>query len=191
MRFLKTTILGGLVFLVPLTVLVAVVAKAHGLLRKLAVPVIDQVPAMAGRPVLADLLALLLILAACFVAGLVSRGPLLKRLAARLDSSLLQAVPGYVFLKGLTGDLAGTGQDALTPVLARFDDHALVAFQVETLPDGRHVLFVPGAPEPWSGSLLVVEADRVERIDQSLPAVIGALKRVGRGYGALLQPVAP
>jgi uncharacterized membrane protein len=52
---------------------------------------------------------------------------------------------------------------------------------METLPDGRHVVFVPGVPRALVGTLHIVAADRVEVMALSVAAALDALGRLGVG----------
>ena len=72
-------------------------------------------------------------------------------------------------------------------MLATFDDHQLLAMEVERLADGRVVLFLPGAPDPWSGSVVLVEPERVQPLDADIAALNRSLKRLGRGSAAVLR----
>jgi uncharacterized membrane protein len=81
----------------------------------------------------------------------------------------------------------GAGERQLAPVLARFDDAWQVAFRVEKLADGRSVLFIPGAPEPWSGSLVIMEEERVQPLQQTMAAVVRNLRALGQGSDKLLS----
>ena len=76
----------------------------------------------------------------------------------RLESGVLASIPGYSLLRSITGELASTDDPRrLRLVLAQFDDVAQVALEVERLGDGRVVLFIPGAPDPWTGDVFVPE----------------------------------
>ncbi len=88
----------------------------------------------------------------------------------------------------MTESLAGqSGSETLKRVLAKFDDASQVAFEIERNPDGRVVVYVPGAPDPWSGAVFVMTADRVEPLEASLPAAVKNIRTLGRGTTQLLN----
>ena len=189
MKFLKTTLTGGIVFLLPVSVLLLILGKMHEVMVKLAAPLARWLPVdtVAGIAK-ADLLAIIAVVVLCFVAGLLSRSRLASRLVESLESRVLHSIPGYAFIKGLTGGLAGgNDEDNLSPVLARFDDAWQVAFRVEDLSDGRVVLFVPGAPDPWSGSIVIMSEGRVQSLDHTMAAVVRNLRALGRRSSELLS----
>jgi uncharacterized membrane protein len=82
--FLKTTLVGGLVFLVPVLVFIVLVVKVVELLRKLAQPLAAHLPVQTAFGVIAaDVVVIVLLVLACFLAGLLARVSFANRSAAR------------------------------------------------------------------------------------------------------------
>jgi uncharacterized membrane protein len=189
MNFIKTTLIGGILFLIPISICVLIIGKAYKVMVRLAAPLADWLPIdTVGGIAKANLLAVIAIVAVCFAAGLLSRSRLASRLIESLESGVLHSIPGYTFIKGLTGGLAGDDEEThLAPVLARFDDAWQIAFQVEHLSDGRIVLFIPGAPDPWSGSLMIMSDDRVQPLDRTMAAAVRNIRALGQGSSELLS----
>ena len=186
---LKTTLIGGAVFLLPLIVVVVVLGQAMALVSKLAVPLAAQFPQHTiGGVAVATLVALALVLVICYGAGLLARAAFARALSERFEDRLHALYPRYTVIKAMTQSL-GTqaGDKSLKTVLATFDDHQLLAMEVERLTDGRVVLFLPGAPDPWSGSVVLVEPQRVQPISEDITALNISLKRLGRGSAAVLN----
>jgi uncharacterized membrane protein len=187
--FVKTTLLGGLVFLVPLFVLVVVVAKAVGILQRLAKPFARLLPidSIAGV-VAADVIAILLLILACFGAGFLARVSLAKTFVKKAEAGLLWRIPGYGFLKGLTASLdKSAAESSMRPVLVHFDDCAQLAFEVDQLADGRRVVYIPSAPDPRAGTVLVMDKGRVEPLPMTFVAAISSFRALGRGVGPALS----
>jgi len=183
MKFLKVTIIGGIVFLVPITVLLMIFSKIVNFLAKLATPLAAWLPVdRVGGVALADLVAIFGIIVLCFLAGLVARSRAVTRSIRSLETRFLYAIPGYSFVKSMAGSVVGAEDSkTLTPVIASFDDASQVAFKVESLADGRVVVFIPGAPNPWDGSLFIMTADRVEPLERSLAAAVKHIRGLGAG----------
>lgn len=183
MRFIKTTLIGGAVFLIPLIVLLLVLGKAVQLIRLATVPISKMLPmeTLIGVAII-DLLTLLALVLLCFGAGMLAKSAPAKRLYHRLDEGLL-VLPGYAFIKSFADHFKLDQSEAtpLKPVLVRFDDFEQLCFEVERLADGRVVIFIPGAPDPWSGSLVYVTAERVAALTLSVPQAITHLRRLGQG----------
>lgn len=185
---LKTTVIGGVVLLLPVVVGLVVVGQGLALVSKAAAPLISVLPdKTVGGVALATLAALALLLLLCYAAGLLARAALGRRLSEGFENKLHALYPRYTVFKGMTQDLAGSGgPQALQVVLATFDDHQMLAMEVERVADGRVVLFLPGAPDPWSGSVVLVAAERVSPVPAELGALSRALKGLGRGSARLL-----
>jgi uncharacterized membrane protein len=191
LRFVKDTMLGGLVFLVPVIGIVFVLGKALQLSKKVAKPLAAYLPVdtFAGI-VLADMFAIAFIVSICFIAGFAARSSLASGFVRNAETKFLWKIPGYGFVKGLTDSIGGTDVDAtMRPVLAKLDDAAQVAFEIERLEDGRVVVFVPGAPDPWSGAVQIFTPDRIEPLPISMMAAVQNLRMLGRGTRQMLAPV--
>ena len=85
-------------------------------------------------------------------------------------------------------EIAGEGPSSGHPsVLVRLDDAYQLGFLVEELANGHAVVFMPGAPRPWDGDVLIVEQSRVELVSPSSTVAVKCLQRLGNGAGALLE----
>jgi len=183
MKFIKTTIIGGLVFMVPVVIVTAVVGKALEIMKRVATPMGHMLPVDSiGGVAVGNLLALSVLALLCFVAGLVARSKLAKKVYRSLDTMLL-AIPGYAFVKGFTDGMADTQEStkSLIPVLVSFDDHEQIGFEIERLAQGKVVVYLPGAPSPWSGSVVYFSAERVKRLDLTVAQASNNIRRLGRG----------
>ncbi len=189
MNFIKTTIIGGLVFMVPVVIIVAIVGKAFRITRTVAAPLKAYIPTgYIGGIAVANLLVLLAIVLFCFIAGLIARSAVAKRMYRSLDATLL-AIPGYAFIKGFTDSISNTEEASkdFLPVLVRFDDNAQIAFEIERT-TANVVVYLPGAPNPWSGSVAYFNVDRVKRLEMTVSQAVRNIQRIGRGsagYGEL------
>lgn len=140
-EFTKTTIVGGVLIVLPLWFSILLLAKAASGLFALLAPVTSQLPPeMHFRRVV----AILIVVAVCFVAGIVVRTRLGLRAKNALDRYLLERIPGYTMLRGLTGRLTGAEEGATFAVaLVEIEDALVPAFIVEEHPDGAYTVFVP------------------------------------------------
>jgi len=186
-ELLEATALGGLLFLVPIAAAGLVLAKAFQVMRRVAQPFAGWLEAHSFGIVAGDLVAAAALLAICLVAGLVARSPLGRRLRDRLESLLFAFVPGYGFVKGYTDSMnqSDSAARSFKPVVARFDDSAQLAFEVERGADGTVVVYLPGAPNPWSGSVVFLSAERVGPLELSMPEAVKRLRQLGHGAAAL------
>ena len=107
-----------------------------------------------------------------------------------VKTAVLANVPGYELVKGMGESMLGVEkQTGHQPVLARIEDAWQFAFLVERLADGHVTVFVPGAPNPLSGSVYFMTEDRIKTVDIPTAAAMKCLKRVGAGANTLLRGV--
>ena len=191
LHFLRTTLVGGILFLVPIVVLMIVLSKALAIAHKLADPIAARLPfeKLIGLRT-PHVFAIALLVIFCFVAGLFARTALAKRGVGWLESSVLSNVPGYQFLKSMGESVLGV-EDEPAPqvVLARIEDAWQIAFLVERLEDGHLAVFVPGAPNPQSGSVYLMTEDRIKPAGIPPAAALKCLTRLGAGSNALLRKI--
>ena len=194
-NFLKTTVLGGVLFLVPVVVLIAILEKALGVAKKVVVPVNDALfQGTVHHAYMADLLALVLLLVLCFLAGLAAKTSFARKSVDALEKKLLAKVPTYDSMKSkFLATLQSQSQSqspegpAMRPVLARFENSWQIAFEVERIPGGIITVYVPGAPDPWSGSVCFMTEDRIQAIDPAMSPVMKTLKDLGKGSNEQLS----
>ncbi len=186
--FIKATLVGGLLFLLPLVVVVVIIGKAFQISMMVAKPLGALIPIdSVGGVALVNILAALVILVLCYLAGLLARVSGVKRKVAGLEELLVAAIPGYAFAKTMVSGVVKAEDEVgkMTPVLVRLDDYKQIAFEVERTPGGNVVIFLPGAPNPWSGSVAYVSEDRVETLDMTPQAAIKNLRVLGRGSSSI------
>jgi uncharacterized membrane protein len=181
--FLKSTIIGGVVFVIPFIIIVSLLLKAMKITMVIAAPLDSLIPVdTIGGIALANLLALALVIIICFLAGLAAKSLYAKRIYKSIDSKLRLFIPGYAFLKGMTGSIEeDSGDKYLIPVIAKLDDSAQIGFEVDRLESGLVVVYMPGAPNPWSGNIVLMTEDRIEKLNLKFSAVTQVMKRIGIG----------
>jgi uncharacterized membrane protein len=184
-EFTKTTLIGGLLVILPIYVAVLLLAKAAKALLGLLAPVTSQIP--AGTE-FRGILAILLLVAVCFVVGLVVRtGPGLRAKNA-FEQAVLERLPGYSFIRGFARRLAGRGEEqALQPALVEIEDALVPALIVEALDDGSYTVLVPSAPTPMAGSIYILPRGRVHPVDIPLTRAIGVFSKWGTGAGEFVR----
>jgi uncharacterized membrane protein len=189
MRLVRTTIAGGALFLAPFVILLIVLGKALELTRALINPLAEWLPfeSLIGLEAPKIVAGLVLVLV-CFVAGLLARTSHAKRLVSWLETALLSNLPGYSFMRNVGEEYAGgaptSGHES---VLIRLDDSYQLGFLVEKADDGHVVVFVPGAPKPWNGDVLIVEESRVTLLSSSSKVAVKCLQQLGSGAGRLVK----
>ena len=189
LNFLKTTMVGGILFLVPIIIFIAIIGKALELSKKLAAPLSVLIPLDSiGNIAMVNLLALGIVLLICFFAGLAAKSTLARKSIGNLESRVLSKIPVYGLLKSKIDAIVQPEKaEGMEPVLARFDDSWQIAFKVERIQGGVVALYLPGAPDPWSGSVCFVTEDRIQPLELTLLPVLRTLKSLGKGSNDQLR----
>lgn len=187
MNFLKTTLIGGALFLVPIVVLAIVVAKAFAFMMAVAEPMAGLIPIdRIGGIALANLIAAAIVLLICFGAGLLARTDRAKRFAGSIEDGILSRIPGYSFIKGLTAGFSPEQTSHLKPVLVSLGPIERVGFEVERIGQDRVAVYLPSSPNAFVGMVQVVAAEHVRVLDAPLMAVVDHAERLGEGSAELL-----
>jgi uncharacterized membrane protein len=187
-RLIRTTLLGGIIFLVPLVFVVVVFGKAIHIMQSVAVPLGEMIPVkdVAGVAIV-PILTTAIMFVSCLIAGMLAQSPGGQKIYKKLDDMLLHLIPGYAWVKGITGDIHDEDADeVLKPVLVAFDDQSQLAFEVDRDTDGLVAVYIPGAPDPRAGTVSYVNSDRVQPVDAGFKAVTKICKNLGRGSTAIL-----
>jgi uncharacterized membrane protein len=187
--FIKTTIIGGLIFLVPIIVLTLILGKALGITRTIVRPLITLIDVKTiGGVGVATPLAILVIVLFCFFTGLLAKTDLAKKINNWLESAILSNIPGYTFMKSMGESFTGIDMDhGYETILARIEDAWQIAFLVERIEGGHVAVFVPGAPSPWSGAVYFMSEDRIKPIDVPHKSALKCIQRLGKESNLLLR----
>ena len=182
----STTALGGLIFLVPFVIVIVIGGKALALMRAVAQPIAVQLGIEhIGAVAVIDMLAVVMLIVVCCLAGLLATRGRSQRLQQTFDRMLLELFPRYTFIKSLTESLGvETIERTLKTVMVHFDDQSQIAFEVERQ-DGWVVVYLPGSPDPWSGAVSLVKPERVQDVDADFKTAVKRMRLAGRGAGAL------
>jgi len=183
LQFLKMTAIGGVLFLLP----IAVVIVLLGYVLKIVMSVHEVLKAWipfdsATGIALLFGLAVVLLFVACFVAGLLAHRAIGAHFTRTIESHLMKVYPKYGIYKDLLAGNFGGEENAptLSPVLVRREGCLYPAFQADRLASGLIVVYFPGSPDTWNGSLALVGPDRVQALDVSFKQLIDIYERLGR-----------
>ena len=180
--FVKTTVIGGLVVIVPLAIIAFVASDTVHTLIELTKPLTTDFPfGPFVNAMLAVLVAVLVIVAICFVAGFLLSTFWGRTAKNWLEKKVLERVPMYSTLRGLTQRFAGM-EDADYPVVEADlygSESRVLGVLVDELADGRKVVYVPSSPMVTIGQLHILGASHVTETDLSMAETIGCLSQMG------------
>lgn len=187
--FMKATALGGVLFLLPLAVVLGLLGYVYSFVVVLYEPMQEWIPVKtaAGIAMLFAVVVMGLLLV-CFVAGLMAHRAIGRQVANLIEKYLTTFFPKYAIYKDLlAGNIGGTFDvPTLKPVMVNTPDCRRIAFESDRLADGSVVVFFPGAPDPWVGSVGVVTADKVEPLNVPFNDTVAILEQLGRNSQQML-----
>ena len=187
--FLKATLAGGLLFLLPVVLIVIVLSHAMQLAVKVAKPVSSLLPAEAvigvrGETCVAVLLLILLSLGA----GLVARTNAGKRIMSWSENSLLGGLPQYQIVKSMAAGLAHVeNAKGVQPALVSIEGGWQIGYLLEPLENGWVTAFLPQAPTPMSGNVIYLPEDRVRPLGITMVQAMAIVERMGVGSAKALR----
>lgn len=183
MSTIKSTITKGILLLLPLSIFGFVLFKVFQLMYQVAKLVDKIIPIQTyGGIVIVNILALFLLLLLCFLLGVLATNKRVDSFKNWIEAKVLMNIPGYLFLKGYSEsiDYQEKSKQEFIPALISFDDNAQLGFLIEENKNGMASVFMPGAPSPWSGSVIYVENNRVKKLNIPVNEAIKHLQSVGR-----------
>lgn len=179
--FVKTTLIGGFFLVIPLVLLVLIIDKVLEILRKLVEPIANLIPVetVAGITV-SRIIALLVLLLLCFIAGLFAKTKKVNDLKKRIEAKVLSKIPGYTLLKGMTESAAGMeSEDLKDVVLVDIEEVWQIGFLMDKIDDELCSVYIPGAPNPMSGDVFFVKNERLKILDLPELSAMKIYKKLG------------
>lgn len=192
--FLKKTIFGGVLVLLPIALLAMGAKWLFGFITDLIQPLTDFAVRFVGIEIVADIIVLLSMVVLCFLVGWAVSTAGGAWFHNYFDSHLAKWAPGYRMLREIVGQFFGdaskspfkNGQVALVKL---FDSETEVTGIVTSQhDDGRYTIFMPTGPNPTSGNIYHVQPSQVRLLpDVPLEDAMRTIIACGAGTGDLLR----
>jgi len=180
-RFIRTTIIGGILFLLPVVVLFIIFEKAHSILSVIADPISrkisDSILGFDGSA----LISILLLILICFMGGLIFQSKKVKKVLQKLEDKVLIFIPGYSLMKSITADTLGEDvANKLIPVRVADGEDWLLGFLIE---EGKNhsTVFLPDAPRYDAGEIRILPTSSVFKLEISTDKFTKMIRSYGVG----------
>lgn len=187
--FFRATALGGILFLLPVAVVVGLLGYVYSYVAVLHEPLKEWIPFQdATGLALMFIASVAILILICFVAGLMASRAIVQRFAGLIEKYLATFFPKYAIYKDLlAGNIGGTFDvPTLKPVTVQTPEGERIAFESDRLGTDNVVVFFPGAPDPWIGHVAIVASEKVTALDVPFNDVVGLLEQLGRGSREIL-----
>jgi uncharacterized membrane protein len=190
-EFLKATIAGGLLFLLPLILVILLLTHAMRIATKVAHPIAKALTldAVLG-PAAEELLAATILIIISIAAGLIARTMAGRNIMRWSENSFLGGLPQYRLVKSVAEGLAQieNSQD-LKPALVNIEDAWQIGYVLEQLQNNWIAVFLPQAPTPMSGNIMYLPGERVRPLPVTMVEAMSIVKRMGIGSSKALHSV--
>lgn len=189
LKIIKATFLGGILFLAPLIVLLILLEKGFGIIQKITNPIVSHFPKVKFLGLaIEEIAAIVIIIIICFVAGLIAKTTYAQKLIHRLENGILSFIPGYSFMKKMNENIMGfESNEDLKVVLVPTDAGWQFAFLIEQIDENNCSVFIPDAPNPWSGSVVFVAKENIKDVEITQKEALSCIRKLGYGSAALLK----
>jgi len=182
-RFIKKSLIGGVVVLLPLTLIAAFFKWLFKFLTGLIQPFTDELITLYAVPdYVGHMIVIAIIVLLCFTVGNLVSTRFGNWLWNAIDGFLQVRLPGYRAVQELVGQLmkggAARGEVCLLKVMGRDVDITVTGMVTARHADGRLTIFVPCGPNPTTGFIYHVASELVElrpdiKVETMMKTVIG------------------
>jgi len=187
--FLKATTLGGLFVLLPVVVVLFLLTQTVVTVHSVAHALMEQV---TGQDSVADefpmVFAVLIVVAVSFVLGLMMISRLGRSVGTWIERTLLFRIPGYAAARAIIGGLANAEREGVVKsgLLKMSEGIECLVFITEDHGNGKLTIFIPGTPNPGSGTVQIVSRELVRPLNVRITNIAHALQQWGVGSAKLL-----
>ena len=194
--FLKTSLLGGLVVILPATILVSVSLWLFGLITRWIRPLSDALRSYSEyNELITEFIAISLIIFTCFFVGVLVRTRLGGFLFRTIENRILKLAPGYTMIKETVLQIFSNRDEspfssvALAQVYG--NDTLATVFITDKHADGSFTVFMPTGPNPTSGLIFHLKGEYVHPVDIPVQDAMRSIISCGAGTSRLVQQHAP
>ena len=193
LSFIKTTIIGGLFFIIPIFLVVFLLVKIVIFFRKLVDPIADKINvSFFGEELASRFIAIILLVIICFMAGVFAKAKNANRFKDWIEDHILSNIPGYKLIKGMIESAAGLDSKNLKEVvLVNSEEVWQIGFLMERIDDKYNVVFIPSAPNPMAGDVVIVKWDRLKMLEIDEISVIKLYRKLGWDSRKILKGKLP
>ena len=191
--FLRTTAIGGLLFLLPLIVLGALIGQLAPIVMAVATALYGILPLKTpGGIAILLLIALALVILLCFAAGVLAKRSIGQKISNLFEKNITMLIPRYTIIKEqMKGSIGGEElRSSMKPIIAKMDDCWRVGFEMERQQGHCIAVYLPGSPDPWNGQVVFLPPDRVQPLGIEFSETLALFDRLGRGGAEWLAAAA-
>lgn len=185
-EFVKNTLIGGVIFLLPLGIVIFAIGELLDILSGVA----DEIAAVlfpgADTAFLPSLIAVGILVVLALTAGLIARTSVGSGLSNKLHRYGSANIPGYGFIRETLSQMSGGAEeiaDGEELRIARIDFGPISRLGVvmDQISDDECVVYLPSAPSIFTGDVAIVRMDQVTETTLKPTELMSAMRHLGRG----------
>lgn len=187
-KFSETTLIGGLLVLLPITIFVVLVRFVLKLITQFIEPIAKLFYSIELPTSLINLISLAIVIAFCFVVGLFVRTQSGGAIISYLNKSYLSKLPFYTTIQETVKQLFGRKEDSFSRVvLVEVFGTLMTGFVTDENKQGIYTVFVPTAPNPTNGFIFHMTEDKITFLDIKPEDAMRTVIGVGTGSHILFN----
>lgn len=191
--FIKTTLLGGALIVLPIVILILVFNWLYEFIADKIKPLTYVIAETARvQEFYATLLAIIIILLVFFIVGIIVKTRLGRYSFEYLELKFLAKLPLYRIIKETTLQLVGSEKTlfkSVAMVNIFGSDTRMTAFVTDEHEDGSYTVFVPSGPAPTAGFIYHLPGEKVQKIKYPIDKAMKTIFSLGAGSKELLNAV--
>lgn len=183
-KIIRNHIITGFIFMMPVLITIVVIGKFWDKLLKLGGKVskvfrVDTLLGASGDAII----AVILLIAICVMAGFLVKLTLFKRMSESLDEKLAHFIPGYNDVRRQTKVKIGDRpkEEVFDTCLVQTQGHWEPAYLIDVTDTGDAIVFIPAAPGFNTGQVAIVPVDCYKKLKIDSTMLNSYLKKLGKG----------
>lgn len=195
-RFFFTTVLGGIVVILPIYIFGALIKVVFNFTSRLLTPVSNLLSFSSDvNRWIVDLLAFAIVIFLFFLIGLLVRTELGRQLLAFVEENWLAKAPFYILLRDTVRQILGQEKMPFRQVVlvdVYSNDTLMTGFVVDNTKDGLYyTVFVPTAPNPTNGFIFHVKLEQLKFVETKTEEALRSVIGLGMGSSAMFEEILP
>lgn len=188
-RFFMTTVIGGVVVILPISLFIFLVRVVVRFTSQLVRPLIGLLQLKTDtNQWIVDLISFVIVVSLFFIIGLIVRTEFGKGLFHFVEENWLSRLPFYSTLRDTVQQFAGNGKTPFQKVVLvdPFGSGILMTgFVAEELSPDLYSIFVPTGPNPTNGFIFHVPIDKLQFTEAKPEDAMRTIIGVGTGSSIL------
>jgi uncharacterized membrane protein len=183
-KIIRNHVITGFIFLMPVLITIAVIGKFWNVLLKAGnkLSKLIHIHTLLG-PNGDAIVALILFLLLCIIAGFIVKMTIFKRMSDWLDNKLAGFIPGYNDLRKETQIKIGKGpqEEIFETCLVQTLEHWKPGYLIDIADNGDATVFIPAAPAFNTGQVMVTPAGSYKKLKIDSKMLNTCLRKLGKG----------